>query len=120
MQLRGGDDDDFDRDMYDEDLSNFKVGAMINNDEDDLRILDSLPQMVQPSKGPPANSFNNSMKKPQSGSISKRLDFDEQDDKEDGSGVNRGPLGRFIEKIIVFGFNCNSIPAITNLTYFMN
>ena len=43
MQLRGGDDDDFDRDLYDEDLSNFKVGAMINNDEDDMRILDSLP-----------------------------------------------------------------------------
>ena len=44
MQLRGGDDDDFDRDIYDDDeLSNFKVGAMINNDEDDLRILDSLP-----------------------------------------------------------------------------
>ena len=30
------------------------------------------------------------------------------------------PLGRFIDKIVVFGFNCNSIPAITNLTYFMN
>ena len=44
MQLRGGDDDDFDRDLYDEDLTNFKgVGAMINNDEDDMRILDSLP-----------------------------------------------------------------------------
>ena len=43
MQLRGGDDHDFDRDLYDEDLTNFKVGAMINNDEDDMRILDSLP-----------------------------------------------------------------------------
>ena len=29
-------------------------------------------------------------------------------------------MGRFIDKIVVFGFNCNSIPAITNLTYFMN
>ena len=55
MQLRG-DDEEFDRDIYDEDLSNFKVGNMINNDEDDLRILDSLPQMVKP-KGL-QNSFN--------------------------------------------------------------
>lgn len=42
--------------MYDEDLSNFKVGNMINNDEDDLRILDSLPNAVKP-KGL-INSFN--------------------------------------------------------------
>ena len=30
------------------------------------------------------------------------------------------PLSRFIDKIVIIGFNCNSIPAITNLTYFMN
>ena len=47
MQLRG-DDEEFDRDMYDEDLSHFKVGNIISNDEDDLRILDSLPHMVKP------------------------------------------------------------------------
>ena len=42
MQMRG-DDDEFDRDLYDEELTNFKAGGMIANDEDDLRILDSLP-----------------------------------------------------------------------------
>ena len=31
-----------------------------------------------------------------------------------------GPLGHFLDRIVVYGFNCNSIPAITNLTYFMN
>jgi hypothetical protein len=31
-----------------------------------------------------------------------------------------GPLSMFLTKITIFGFNCNSIPAITNLTYFMN
>jgi len=47
MQLRG-DDEEFDRDLYDEDISNFKVGNIMNNDEDDLRILDSLPQAIKP------------------------------------------------------------------------
>jgi hypothetical protein len=47
MQLRG-DDEEFDRDLYDEDISNFKVGNIMNNDEDDLRILDSLPTAVKP------------------------------------------------------------------------
>lgn len=42
MQLKG-DHDEFDRDLYDEDLSSFKVGNIMSNDEDDLRILDSLP-----------------------------------------------------------------------------
>ena len=56
MQLRG-DDEDFDRDIiYDEDLTGFKVGGMINNDEDDLRILDSLPNAVKPKML--LNSFN--------------------------------------------------------------
>ena len=66
MQLRGGDDDEFDRDddIYDEDLSNFKVNTMINNDEDDLRILDSLPQMVTSSgKAPQPNSLASSQRK---------------------------------------------------------
>jgi hypothetical protein len=25
-----------------------------------------------------------------------------------------------VKEVVVSGFNCNSIPAITNLTYFMN
>lgn len=57
MQLRG-DEDEFDRDLYDEELTNFKAGGMIANDEDDLRILDSLPTMDQP-KGL-TNSFSHS------------------------------------------------------------
>ncbi len=52
MQLRGEDEEDvFDRDLYgdeEEDLGNFKVGQIMNNDEDDLRILDSLPCAVKP------------------------------------------------------------------------
>ena len=67
LQLRG-DDEEFDRDMYDEDLAHFKVGNIISNDEDDLRILDSLPHMVKP-KGL-QNSFNSkkqtSVKQPKS------------------------------------------------------
>ena len=55
MQLRG-DDEEFERDLYDEELTNFKVGTMVNNDEEDLRILDSLPQMVKPKTL--QNSFN--------------------------------------------------------------
>ena len=46
LQLRG-DEPDFDRDLYDEDLKNFQVGE-IQNDEDDQRILDSLPPTVKP------------------------------------------------------------------------
>lgn len=49
IQLRG-DDEEFERDLYDEELSNFKVGNNMNNDEDDLRILDSLPHMMVKSK----------------------------------------------------------------------
>lgn len=30
------------------------------------------------------------------------------------------PLARFLESLVVVGFNANAIPAITNLTYFMN
>lgn len=115
MQLRG-DEDDFDRDMYDEDLGQFKVGSIINNDEDDLRILASLPQMHRPKNL--HNSFasrkQTSGKKHKSGA--KNAD-------EGSSGQQRAagsPLARFIDKIVVFGFNCNAIPAITNLTYFMN
>jgi len=55
MQLRG-DDEEFERDLYDEELTNFKVGTMVNNDEEDLTILDSLPQMVKPKTL--QNSFN--------------------------------------------------------------
>ena len=59
MQLRG-DDDEFDRDLYDEELSSFKAVGMVTNEEDDLRILDSLPQMILPNKGLQNNSFGNS------------------------------------------------------------
>lgn len=102
MQLRG-DDDEFDRDIYDEDLSNFKVGAIMNNDEDDMRILDSLPQMVQPNKAAQTKSQSHTQKKTkESNSTAKQLDFSEEKDD-----ANRGPLGRFIDKIVVYGFNCN-------------
>ena len=97
--------------MYDEELSGFKVN-MINNDEDDLRILDSLPHMVKP-KGL-QNSFNS---KKQTSVKQQKQKADEQTQASANAG---GPLGRFIDKIVVFGFNSNSIPAITNLTYFMN
>lgn len=110
MQLRG-DDDDFDRDIYDEDLTGFKVGSMINNDEDDMRILDSLPNAVKPKVL--QNSFNSkkqtSVKQPKSA----------KNDQQQAVVVG-GPLGHFLDKIVVYGFNANSIPAITNLTYFMN
>lgn len=58
IQLRG-DDEEFDRDLYadvEEDLGNFKVGNIMNNDEDDLRILDSLPHMVKPKMQNSVNS----------------------------------------------------------------
>ena len=58
MELRG-DDEEFDRD-YDEDLTDFKVGNVMNNLEDDLAILDSLPSMAKP-KGL-ANSFGSKSK----------------------------------------------------------
>lgn len=48
------------------------------------------------------------------------MNFDEVDETKEDNAGNKGPLARFIDRIIVFGFNCNSIPAITNLTYFMN
>ena len=49
--------------------------------------------------------------------INRSLKLDEQ---ATSINIGGGPLGRFFDKIIVYGFNCNQIPAITNLTYFMN
>jgi hypothetical protein len=34
--------------------------------------------------------------------------------------VYRLYLDHFVKEVVITGFNCNSIPAITNLTYFMN
>ena len=83
----------------------------MNNDEDDLRILDSLPQAIKPKAL--QNSFNSKKET----SVQKQKQINKLDEQSLTTG---GPLGRFIDKIVVYGFNCNSIPAITNLTYFMN
>lgn len=78
-----------------------------------MRILDSLPIAVKPKNL--RNSFNsrkqNSIAKQKSGKT---------EAEQQASVQVQGPLGRFLDKIIVYGFNTNAIPAITNLTYFMN
>ena len=109
MQLRG-DDEEFDRDIYadvDEELGggDFKVGNIMQNDEDDLRILDSLPHMVKPKGMLLQNSTLNSKKQQSSAKQNRSLKIDEQ--ATSVINVGGGPLGRFIDKIIVYGFNCN-------------
>ena len=86
--------------------------GIINDDEDDMRILDSLPTSYKPRGLPQQDSrgknTQNQSKKEEYGS-NEPVEFQPL-----------GPLSRFLEKIVVVGFNCNAIPAITNLTYFMN
>lgn len=88
--------------------------GIINDDEDDMRILDSLPTSYKPQGVQQANTQGKN-----------NLNQNRSKKEEDGSNEAAefqplGPLSRFIDKIVVVGFNCNAIPAITNLTYFMN
>jgi len=87
----------------------------LQNDEDDLRILDSLPLAIKP-KGLTQKIISST----QNQLSAKQTNEKEKQETEAAVHSVVGPLGRFIEKIVVFGFNTNSIPAITNLTYFMN
>jgi len=66
---------------------------MFNDEDDDMRILDSLPV---------AFGFNQTQSEPL-----------KPEDKESS-------LVKLFEEITVFGFSMTAIPAITNLTYFMN
>lgn len=63
-------------------LAQGNLEGLINDDEDDYRILDSLPVDVTPKQG---RIFN-----------------------------------QLISSIEIVGFNITAVPAITNLTYFMN
>lgn len=84
--------DDYD----DENIKSAVKKGIINDDEDDIRILDSLPGM---------------------------LGFTKPSQPVQDVGVNikkETPLAKFFESLIVVGFNANAIPAVTNLTYFMN
>lgn len=69
-------------DMEDRMLAQGNIESLLNDDEDDFRILDSLPVDVAPK--------------------SDRL------------------LNQLLTSIEIVGFNITSVPAITNLTYFMN
>ena len=69
-------------DMEDRILAQGNIESLLNDDEDDFRILDSLPVNVTPK--------------------SDRL------------------LNQLLTSIEIVGFNITSVPAITNLTYFMN
>ena len=89
--------------------------GIINDDEDDMRILDSLPQSYKPAS---FQHSDNTQSKNVSQNQPKKEDYVTNDIVEYQPPL--GPLSRFLDKIVILGFNCNSIPAITNLTYFMN
>jgi hypothetical protein len=62
-----------------------------------MRILDSLPK---------------SYKTPQVTVVAKAEPLQSQHAEN--------PISKLLESITIVGFNLNAIPAITNLTYFMN
>lgn len=70
--------------------------GIIQDDDLDMRILDSIPVSV---------GLDNGLEK----QTAKEVEVPKEN-----------LLGSFVESITVIGFNANAIPAITNLTYFMN
>ena len=108
-------------------MGNFK-GDILNNHDDDMRILESLPTSYKPQGMPLQDQMRgNSAVKQDRGNKSfnasagkRSMNGGAADHLQSKDVKMEGPLGQFIDKITIHGFNCNSIPAITNLTYFMN
>jgi len=104
------DDEDYDDEFY---TKAIKKG-IINDEDDDFRILDSLPiqlgfkpQQIVPEKPKKAHA-EQTLKTPAKANA-------------DGASLKKESLlTRCLDSLVVTGFNANAIPAITNLTYFMN
>ena len=103
----------------------------MEEEEDDMRILDSLPTSFLPVGYSKKDSDKENSKIRTDASPSKGNRYSHENiettpldilntNRTTNHSIYRMYLDHFVKEVVISGFNCNSIPAITNLTYFMN